>query len=1060
MSSTRLITNSDFIRGYDCSMRLRHAIDHVPSIRDRDEYARLLEEGGLQFEKLVRASWPGELIHEAQRDPAAAAEATIDRVRSSRGNVGVLHKAVFVHGDFMARADMLRVEGDRLLLCEIEAKAVDGPSGGHSRGESVTDLATEMLASRSGGVVAKWRRSLANVAFQTVVVERALAAAGLGDLKVVPRLVVANRSAVAGEFDHFGNIRLRAESVGKDHLSDEDFEFVNPPPAGYLSPLVLEVDVSEGVRRLREVSSQSEAEGWRELTVEALMESMAAILRGSEASPERERGWKCRDCEFRSSVDRDGRSVESGLDRCWGDLAPVADSLLKLYRGRGYRPAGVGTLGEGGQSDTGPSDNGLLRLVVDRITSSAASATGSDRWDGAVHLDSLTPTDAAQIWERARRDPRGSARPRFDWSALAEIAPDLATEGLNPLCLRMLLEAFRDQAKPTDLAPDQLFEAFLNRPRELSNDVPALLTVLAEDMLARRSARFSIRELEHAGHGQLLWQRTDSSWSALEHLVRHDILTRISDGQAFVDVYVDYTFTMDRVAEQVLGEHLAVTAEAATGPSLARLSDELVRASFNLGPGAVRVALRRRSTRDRSFLIGFIDAGPEQVGSLAGDVVARLLMAELAIAPDRRRPERRSLLDSMLAEPTLHDLSVMDAALEWLGIRIDALSERPRERAAARALLEGLVRTLGTSQAIATQASVVMARHIHRFDAVDEPLERLRSAAKGGPAVATSTLCVALRNVVTHAPDRLDLLEECIRLRRLALDADPSFEHRIDLARDLLCRADLLVPSTPRGSSDRGGVDDSIAAYGEAASILTSSESDEATHGELLRRSLQGLAAALRSAGRLDEAADVGRRGFLLAHDPSMKLGFAYAVADALLESTSSLSSTDAHSEVIEWLSRAVELARGLGSRDQLIASLVRLGQAELGTNPTAAVQPLSEAARLAEQPPRIAGFPIHPIVLDLAKALDASGRTPEAVEQYRRAYKLAEEAGESANLLCQIALKVAAALDAYGRTHEAIEQYRLAKTLTERALMLASDNTQLTRLLSRLETLIASRAG
>ncbi|MGA1394102.1 MAG: DUF2779 domain-containing protein, partial [Phycisphaerales bacterium] len=189
-------------------------------------------------------------------------------------------------------------------------------------------------------MASKWRRYLADVAFQTVVVERVLAAAGLGDLKVVPRLVVANGSAVAGEFDHFGNIRLRAESVGKDHLSDEDFEFVNPPPAGYLSPLVLEVDVSEGVRRLREVSAQSEAEEWRGLTLEALIESMAAILRGGDTSPGRERGWKCRDCEFRSSVDRDGRSVESGFDHCWGDGRESAAALMELYRGGGYQPNG------------------------------------------------------------------------------------------------------------------------------------------------------------------------------------------------------------------------------------------------------------------------------------------------------------------------------------------------------------------------------------------------------------------------------------------------------------------------------------------------------------------------------------------------------------------------------------------------------------------------------------------------------------------------------------------------------------------------------------------------
>ena len=57
-TSRNRLTKSLFIRGYDCPLRLRHAIDKMPSQQKENQYLRILAEGGFQFEKLVRAGCP------------------------------------------------------------------------------------------------------------------------------------------------------------------------------------------------------------------------------------------------------------------------------------------------------------------------------------------------------------------------------------------------------------------------------------------------------------------------------------------------------------------------------------------------------------------------------------------------------------------------------------------------------------------------------------------------------------------------------------------------------------------------------------------------------------------------------------------------------------------------------------------------------------------------------------------------------------------------------------------------------------------------------------------
>ena len=342
MSKHRLqsqqLTKSLFIRGFDCPLRLRHALDGLLSNNEDNQYLRVLAEGGFQFEKLVRRMWRGESLRSAVGSVDDAAVMTLDRIRAMHRSGGVLHEAQFAHGDFLARVDMLRLDGNDLLLCEIKAKAAGGPAEGMCRGAALSDNEVGILQKRKRGVLSQWVPYVADVAFQTVVVERAIRAAGLTDLRVHPRLVLANRNARSGQLDHFGNVRRRAAAGSSLRLTEADFEFVEEPPLDFFTPLVLEVDIAEAVRCLREESAQSTAESWAGLTLEALMDEMAEMLRGGGPRAEDERGWKCRDCEFRANRQDADVAAQSGFGRCWQGLAGQAESLFQLYRGRGYQP--------------------------------------------------------------------------------------------------------------------------------------------------------------------------------------------------------------------------------------------------------------------------------------------------------------------------------------------------------------------------------------------------------------------------------------------------------------------------------------------------------------------------------------------------------------------------------------------------------------------------------------------------------------------------------------------------------------------------------------------------
>lgn len=375
------LSKSTFIRGFDCPIRIRHAVDWLASRKEEDDFLRMLAEGGFQFERLVRQAWPGAEIRGDIRDPQAAHAETMTEIRRlMAAGEGVLHEGTFFHSGCSARVDMIRVGDGYIELCEIKAKSFDGPAD-PVLGRQVV-LAGDRVIGKQG-VRSTWLRYVADVGFQAWVAERALAAEGLGALQVRPRLIVVNKNAICGEFDSFQNIVIdAAHGVAAKRMTSADLRWVKEPPEVYRSSLIVEVDVSDAVDMLRKRNAKSKSRHWRDAPLDTIAEEAASIVAGSlQVDPADERGFNCRDCEFRAS---DDRRPESGFSRCWGDAAPQVEQLVTLYYGASYKPSSgpaAIVVGNGAGKYVGP-DWVALTIASVLLESARIASLAPDSHDG------------------------------------------------------------------------------------------------------------------------------------------------------------------------------------------------------------------------------------------------------------------------------------------------------------------------------------------------------------------------------------------------------------------------------------------------------------------------------------------------------------------------------------------------------------------------------------------------------------------------------------------------------------------------------------------------------
>jgi hypothetical protein len=283
MTIGRTLSKSDFTLARTCAAKLSFLEHGYPDNRQSDPYLRLLAEGGYMVEALAMAKRPGGILVEPSGDHALDFERTtrlLDRDQVT------LFQGTFIAGRRLVRVDVLEKSGDSVRLVEVKAKSIDG--------------AASFRTKKRGGIIAEWRPKLEEMAYQTIVVERALPGK-----RVLPVLVLVDKSkrSTVNDLPRLFTITRRGERV-------HTVGFTGTPEQLAALDLLIEVDVSAEVALLHDEIEEAAARYESQLDAE-FDPSMAA------------HSADCKRCEF--------NVPKSGYDRCWGSLADVDPHVLDLF---------------------------------------------------------------------------------------------------------------------------------------------------------------------------------------------------------------------------------------------------------------------------------------------------------------------------------------------------------------------------------------------------------------------------------------------------------------------------------------------------------------------------------------------------------------------------------------------------------------------------------------------------------------------------------------------------------------------------------------------------------
>lgn len=289
------LSKSDFKIARSCATKLYYKKLGYSSLQDDDPYLEFLADGGYMVEAMARLLFPDGIELGDWERPERAFEQTAAALGAGDAT---LFEATIIHGQLLARVDILRRRGKRLELIEVKSSSID----------SARDGASPFRGAR-GGIDARWRPYLEDVAFQAQVLGRAFPG-----LKVIPFLCVVDKSRAASANTVFDQFELSSAAGNRWR---PQVEYRGDAAALRNEHLLAIIDVSSEVAELQD-------------EIVAVIVPLARSLQGK--TPQRiapQIGKKCKNCEYRWPSNP---PAKSGFAECWGALAQPNPHVLDLYR--------------------------------------------------------------------------------------------------------------------------------------------------------------------------------------------------------------------------------------------------------------------------------------------------------------------------------------------------------------------------------------------------------------------------------------------------------------------------------------------------------------------------------------------------------------------------------------------------------------------------------------------------------------------------------------------------------------------------------------------------------
>ena len=307
----RYLTKSRFKSALECPTKLfYYSKPEYANLMNDDDFMQALCEGGYQVGELAKYYFPGGHDIKSLAYDESLAE-TNELLKQE--NVIIYEAAIQFEHTFI-RADVLKKEGKRIELIEVKAKSFKGKD--------------EFFTAKGDFITKGWYPYLADVAFQTWVMQRALPGH-----EIVPYLMLTDKnkkSTVDGLNQLF---RIKKDDRGRMDV----FPAMQITAANMGEPILAQINVSEFVKKIM----GGDEFPHHKKTVEQLKSFEARIAEYGQYYADDQRypivtGAKCKGCEYKNTARPD---LKSGFNECMTAslgkrFDPQAPSIFDIWNFR------------------------------------------------------------------------------------------------------------------------------------------------------------------------------------------------------------------------------------------------------------------------------------------------------------------------------------------------------------------------------------------------------------------------------------------------------------------------------------------------------------------------------------------------------------------------------------------------------------------------------------------------------------------------------------------------------------------------------------------------------
>jgi hypothetical protein len=307
----RYLTKSRFKSALECPTKLfYYSKPEYANLMNDDDFMQALCEGGYQVGELAKYYFPGgyDIKSLGYKESLAETNELLEQE-----NV-IIYEAAIQYEHTFIRADVLKKEGKRIELIEVKAKSFKGKD--------------EFFTAKGDFITKGWYPYLADVAFQTWVMQRALPGH-----EIVPYLMLTDKnkkSTVDGLNQLF---RIKKDDRGRMDV----FPAMQITAANMGEPILAQINVSEFVKKIM----GGDEFPHHKKTVEQLKSFEARIAEYGQYYADDQRypivtGAKCKGCEYKNTAQQD---LKSGFNECMTAslgkrFDPQAPSIFDIWNFR------------------------------------------------------------------------------------------------------------------------------------------------------------------------------------------------------------------------------------------------------------------------------------------------------------------------------------------------------------------------------------------------------------------------------------------------------------------------------------------------------------------------------------------------------------------------------------------------------------------------------------------------------------------------------------------------------------------------------------------------------